>query len=708
MFRYEWKKLLHYRRGALLIALFLVAELLGLLLFTQPYDKVLEENRAVYDSYLALVEGPLTEDSREYIEGEMDRLNTVHRQMERLKTDYYSGAVTEEEFRTQFEALVGDNSAYTGFARLYRQYIFVRETEIRSFLYTGGWEVLLGNREPDYLFLLLLVFLLTPVFCQEYGSQMDQILLTQKKSSQCQWQVKVLMVLTLTAVLTAVLQLFRLGYCAVVYGLPHWEYTLQSLNSFGTTEKIMTLWQAFGLQFALKEIGYLYCAVIILFLSVFFKKFNLALMAELAILPLPLLTVSEHTAFLRVPGPWALTIGGIYLDPSVEYMDPRTNLPVTVVAEVSWQELGLILIGAALIMGLMLGYIRRKNTNYHTKSHGRKKIAALAVAALLLCGCAPAQKEVVYNSANAGWFENDNFLVFSYGLDQSLYLDKQTGQIRDFPLSAYTGETASAKGYFYEENGALYYLKSTDLHPYGGSEALQTVDVIAKMDTRTLEETVYYQWASDPSWFFGLLELPSTEESAFYIGEFFLHGEYIYYLRNSEFYRMDRFTGTYEQYMMLPNVTNLAYDGQHVYYTDNYNRLVLRNLDSGEERILEEVVADDFLLTPEGIYFLNRRDKNTLYYWDETAGEVYKLDDTPAYQLYGDKNYLWLTAIEDLSLYRVNHAGTERTKLDCPGYICCVPSGGKLYMEDYETNSIYEVDKETLQVSVLIENIREQ
>ena len=180
MFRYEWKKLLHYRRGSLLIALFLVAELQALLLFTQPYDKVLEENRAVYDSYLALVEGSLTEDSREYIEGEMDRLNTVHRQMERLKTDYYSGAVTEAEFRTQFEALVDDDSAYTGFARLYRQYIFVRETEIRSFLYTGGWEVLLGNREPDYLFLLLMVFLLTPVFCQEYGSQMDQILLTQK------------------------------------------------------------------------------------------------------------------------------------------------------------------------------------------------------------------------------------------------------------------------------------------------------------------------------------------------------------------------------------------------------------------------------------------------------------------------------------------------------------------------------------------------
>ena len=324
-------------------------------------------------------------------------------------------------------------------------------------------------------------------------------------------------------------------------------------------------------------------------------------MAGLAVLPLPLLTVSEHTDFLRIPGPWALTIGGIYLDPSVEYMDPRTNLPVTVVAEVNWQELGLVLVGASVIMGLMIGYIRRKNTNYHTKSHGRKRIAALAVAALLLSGCAQAQKEVIYNSSDAGWVENDQFLVFSYDLEHSLYLNKETGQYREFPLSAYTGETVSSKGYFYEENGSLYYLKTTKLHPHGGSEAMQTFDVIARMDTKTLEESVYYQWASDSNWFFALLELSRTEESANYIGEFFLHGQHIYYLRNSEFYRMDRFTGAYEQYMVLPNVTNLAYDGQHVYYTDNYNRLILRNLDSGKERTVEEVVADDFLLTPEGI-----------------------------------------------------------------------------------------------------------
>ena len=696
MFNYEWKKLLHYRRGAILIAVFLVAELLGILLFTQPYDKVLEANREVYDRYLAQVEGPLTQEKRDDIEAEMERLNAVHRQMGTLKSDYYTGAVTEEEYRTCFEELVDDDSAYTGFAKLYSQYIFVRENDVRSFLYTGGWEVLLGDQDPDYLFLLLLIFLLTPVFCQEYSSQMDQILLTQKRSARSQWQTKVLASLALTAILTAVLQLFRLVYCGVVFGLPDWDYSLQSLMSFGTAAKELTLGQAFLLQFALKEVGYLYCAVVILFFSVFFRKFNLSIMAGLAALPLPFLTVNSTTVFLRVPGPWALTVGSMYLNPSVEYTNASTGERTVYFAEMTWSELGILLVCAAGILALMMVYIRAKNTNYHAKAKGRRILAAATAVALLLSGCTGVQDEVIYNSNNASWFENEDYLVFSYGYGDAILIDQQTGKIRDFPLSAFGGETAFVKGYFYEEDNKLYYLKSTELNPSGGSDAVRSFDVIAELDLKTLNESVHYQWAAERSWFFGLLELPQIEDSSLYVQEFFLHGNYIYYLRNGESYRMNRFTGAYEPYLDLPNVTNIAYDGQNIYYTDSYNRLVIHNLDSGNEQTVEAVVADEFLLTPEGIYFLNRRDQNTLYYWDETAGAARKLDDTPAYRLYWDESYLWLTASEDLTLYRMNHNGTDRTKLECPGYICCVPNGDKLYTEDYETNCLYVVDKASL------------
>lgn len=68
---YEWKKLLRYRRGGWIVLVLLLAELASILLFTRPFDRNLEENRSVYNEYLAQVEGPLTPEKREWIEGEM-------------------------------------------------------------------------------------------------------------------------------------------------------------------------------------------------------------------------------------------------------------------------------------------------------------------------------------------------------------------------------------------------------------------------------------------------------------------------------------------------------------------------------------------------------------------------------------------------------------------------------------------------------------
>ncbi len=191
MWHYEWKKLLHHRRGLWLIFAFLLAELLSLLLFTQPFDSVLEENREIYDSYLSQVNGPLTPDKRTFLEAEMERLNQIHSDMEQLKLNYYAGRISEEEYRTNFNALLVDDRLYTGFSELYSQYIFVREQDNRAFLYTGGWEVLLTDQEPDYLFLLLLIVVLTPIFCEEYATRMQEILLTQKHSTRHQVATKI-------------------------------------------------------------------------------------------------------------------------------------------------------------------------------------------------------------------------------------------------------------------------------------------------------------------------------------------------------------------------------------------------------------------------------------------------------------------------------------------------------------------------------------
>lgn len=692
MFRYEWKKLLCYRKGLVLVLVFLLVQLLGIILTTKPYDKELEANRAVYDSYLGHVEGPLTSENRQWLEDEMLRLNTANMKLEQLNNNYYSGKISEEQFREKFDTLAAENADYPGFSKLYTQYIYVRETPQRYFLYTGGWEVLFGNQEPDYLYLLLLIFLVTPIFCQEYGNQMDQILLTQKRSAKYQWQTKVGVALLATAVLTAILQLFELGYCAIRFGLPHWDYSLQSLYSFGTVRKEMTLWQAFALQFALKELGYLYVTLLLLCISVLVREYAFALMAGMVILPVPFLTVNTNMVLLNIPGPWALTIGSIYLNGDGSRFSGNT---IEAVREVPWSELGQVVGVVAVIFVAMLLCIRHKNTNYHVRKRHAKALPAVLAVMLLLTGCGKETEPIYYNTKHANCFESDRYVIFDSYLSGAVMIDKQTGECYDFPMDAFQGETAVTDDFNYYEDGSLYYMKAEQQYLNGSSESAADHYALVALDLKTMKETVVYRWNQMPQWFFGLLDKESVEPGPHYVNAFFLHDGDLYYDYNGALYVMDLQSGQYELYVDPPNSTNLGYDGANIYYTDQYNRLVIRNIATGQTEALEHVVAKDFILTSQGIYFLNIRDNGTLYYWDGESPNTLKLDDTSAYGLYWDQSYCWIDTID--GLYRLNHDGSNKTKVECPGFVCCITTGSAMYMMDYIDEILYSVNKDTLE-----------
>lgn len=610
MIRYEWKKLLFGRKGWLLILVLLIAEFAATLLFTQPYDKVLETHRDVYESYLARVEGSLTEEKRTFLESEMERLNNIHQELEQLKRDYYSGAVTEEEYRNAFDLLASEDAKYTGYSRLYSQYIFVRESDDRSFLYTGGWEVLLTNQEPDYLFLLALIILLTPIFCEEYACRMHEILLTQKRSAKYQVLAKVTVALSLTFVLTVVLQVADLVYCAARFGLPDGTFSLQSLYSFGTTAKQMTLWQAFALQFGLKVLGYFYAAILILFFSVLLKKYHLTLMAGVAILPLPFLTVASSEVFLPIPGPWALTIGSIYLNGGA--------------GELGKLELLRLVLAVLVMESVMLFAIYRSNINKQRIGHTRGLAAILPCIILLsMTGCTGAEQVNYYNRSTANRYETEDYLI-SGSYEGATLTEKATGNTCDFPLHPLTGTTVSCGTTFYGEGNRVYYLKTTTHHPRAGWDTIHTYCDLVRLDLDTMVETVVYSWNEEERWFFDLLDRSDGAPDSFFVELLFIHDHDLYYVNitDSTLNRMDLSSGASEVMLSEMYAQDIAFDGTNVYYLDQYNRLVLQNLDSGELRTIDEVVAKTFLLTETGVSFQNLRDQGKTYLWDPVTGKI--------------------------------------------------------------------------------------
>lgn len=562
-----------------------------LLLFVRPYDEVLERNRAVYESYLIQVEGSLTEEKRTFLEAEMERLNAVHQELEQLKMDYYASEVSEEDYRINFDRLQPEDAKYNGFSKLYSQYIYVRESEERSFLYTGGWEKLLTDWEPDYLMLMLLILLLTPIFCEEYTCNMDDILRTQKHSAKHHVGAKLTVALCLTGILTAVVQLMELVFCASRFGLPHGDFSLQSVMSFGGSPWNLTLWEAFWVQFGLKELGYLYGAVLILFLSVLLKKFSLTLMASVALLPLPLLTMEGAESFLTIPGPWVLTVGSICLRNGV--------LPNLLIV--------------AILIALMLLFLNRRCANHQL----RRRLLPLLLVPVLLTGCAANEEPVIWNRSTASVYENGRYIVET-GMDGATLTDKESGKTYDFPLDAAVNVTVTCGSTVFGRGNEVWYLRTTTHQPNAGWDTIHTDSELVKLNLSTLTETVEFQWNEESEWFFGLLDSESTAPNSFLFDLLFVHGDKVYYIDSTEnaVMSMDLLTGQTNVILPSLNTQDLACDGENLYYLDSYNRLVIHNLNSGSIQALDEVVAKGFLLTQEGIYFQNRRDNETVYYWD--------------------------------------------------------------------------------------------
>ena len=594
MIRYEWKKLLFKRRGLGLIAAFLAAQAI-LLLFIRPYDEVLERNREVYESYLTQVEGPLTAEKRAFLEAEMERLNAVHQELEQLKMDYYSGEVSEEDYRTNFDRLQQEDAKYTGFSKLYSQYIYVRELADRSFLYTGGWETLLTVWEPDYLMLMFLILLLTPIFCEEYTCNMDDILRTQKHSAGHHVGAKLTVALCLAGALTAAVQVMELAFCTSRFGLPHGDFSLQSVVSFGNSPWKLSLWEAFWVQFGLKELGYLYCAVLILFLSVLLKKFSLTLMASVALLPLPFLTL-EPSAFLTVPGPWVLTIGSLCLRDG--------QLPSLIVV-------GLLMIGMTL-------FLHQKSSNHQL----RRRLLPCAILILLpiLAGCTNEPSSVIWNRSESNTYETERYSI-RMDYDGATLTDPADGTQMDFPLDPAANVTITCGSSIFGRGDTVWYLRTTTHQPYAGWDTIHTDCDLVKLDLTTMQESVVYQWNEDQTWFFGLLDRESTAPNSFLFELLFVHGDKVYYLDSMEYavMSMDLLTGRTDVVLSSLNSQDLAYDGENLYYLDSYNRLVIHNLYSGTKQAIDEVVANEFLLTLDGIFFQNRRANSAIYFWDDTG-----------------------------------------------------------------------------------------
>lgn len=624
--QYESRKMFRHQKGLWMILLYFVLNFAGLLLFDTPVNNDIERNREAYNQYLHQVEGKCTQKTTSFLSEEAERISKANLELQRLYSDYYDGKLTEKEFTSQIAAAEETVRYQKGFELLYEQYNGVREsTGNRWLLYTNGWDGLLSYDSLELLFVLLLLLLIAPVFCQEYESKMDELIMTEPKGARDLALNKMILVVLLICILCLLNSGMRYLFYDWKYGLPHGNYPLQSLSYFAASSREATLLGTFLEVSFSKLFGSLSLAIFILFVSVCVKKYSLTLFTCTAVILLPYYGFTLPSAKYFLPGPLGFMISTGFFRGNEYRYDAVTQEKVLVFQEIGSTAIWLLFGITLCLMITMAAIILNKYTNtWCAKKYHTNKVKSLALMLCLLIsmvtGCSAPnteQEHPLFNFEQSNTYENDNyrFFVENPNSDESTWMmeNKSTREkqrlVRN-PMQAATKVSEKIYGY----GDFIYYmqLESYETGFFSTSDHFSIVE----LDTRNFTEKVVLERNLDMNQdtFLGIGK-PSEQNIAQFksVEAFFLNDQYFYLISNEQVIRVNRVTGKTEVIIEVPVLKSLSFDGTNIYYINEKSKLMQYDVLTGKEAELYGIVTDSFLLTEKEVIFMNRLKQNKLY-----------------------------------------------------------------------------------------------
>lgn len=361
---YELKKIFYHQKGWLYVLLFLAFKIVSLTLFNMPENIEMQNEISVFSHYLDKVQGKITEQINEYMTEEADSLSQADASLQNLNNNYYDGIIDRQEYEDQLKLLQKKLVNEKGFDVIFKQYEYARENpENRYILYTNGWGGLLSQEKLDWLFYILLFLLITPIFCEEIGSNMDIMILTQKNGGRYTANFKILISVFIAVLLSVFNSCIEYIFFLNKYGLKNGTFPLQSLSYFMNCEKEISLYGAFLGISCLKIFGAVCLTIITLFLSVSIKRYSFILLINTSIIMLPFYAFSIQSIKYCIPGPLSFLIATGFFRGDEYKTDKYTNQLKLVFQEISYSRLILIMLIVIGICAGMIYRISKKNTN---------------------------------------------------------------------------------------------------------------------------------------------------------------------------------------------------------------------------------------------------------------------------------------------------------------------------------------------------------
>lgn len=661
---YEIKKMYLHQKGLLFVVMFFLSNIFILIITDRPVNSSFEESRDQYFTYLEKVEGPLSAQTEEFLLDESNTIKDAKINLDQLYDDYYDGNITEDAFTQERDHLEEILQNKDGFERIHEQYIYIRENpDQRYFLYTNGWDGLLSNETLDFLTVIVILLLVTPVFCYEFECSMDLVTLTMKKGGRQQAIHKILLVLVSISLLCLFIFGLRYLFFYFKYGLDHGDYPLQSLSYYSTTGKNVSLMKTFIFTSLIKLIGYLNFSVLILILSICIKRYALTLFTSTAIIMVPYLGMESSTVKYIFTGPLGMMLATGFFRGNLYETDLLTNeenlyfqeIPISTILIV----VSIILVVTVFFVFLLI-HINSNVWQKQTRKNGKKMTAISIMLFMILIGMTGCSTRIeseydIYNYHSYTSFQNSKYRFYVDDSDlehvRLVFEDLESGEVEDFVRTPLQSSIQILRA-VYGNDDYVYYIK----YNLDKSEFRESIDRISliKVDTRTFDEKIIYDKNIDitEEFFMGAVSF-NKEDSSFLqgINAFFLDENNIYFIGN-DIYEVKRNSGKITT-LNIPTDGNIAYDGQRIYFISERYQLSYYDTTTKSFVIIPEIIATKFFLADDEILFLNRLDQKKMYAFNLLDSTNRKVLDKTVLDFSCDEKYIYYQG-EDLLEYQMD------------------------------------------------------
>lgn len=618
---FELRKLLFHQWGTAIFLLCLLAQL-GMLLGEKPANQDALLYREGYYYYLDYVSGPYTQEKAAFLEDEAAKIAQAKAGLNTLYQEYYAGTVTEDELQNRAQSYQDILRYEDGFDVVYDQYLYICESkENRSFLDTNGWTSLLSGRILDLPLVLAVLLLSTPVFCREYACGMDQLALSAQNGRRNYVWHKVLMILMVISALCLAGAILRYCFYTIRYGLPHGNYTMQSIEAFGDSKKTLSLLQAYYFLTICRLGGAIFLSLAVLAVAALSRQYALTVLLPCALVLLPWLGLPERLQY-SAPFPLPFLLGTGFLQGDKTYTDTFTGETVTLFRELSFDKIiWLVVLSIGICLLLLWVIYRQHRTALSMRRQRSRNIVALALlVSLALSGCSSTalgtDNIICFNSHTANTYDYKGYHLYAEG--SMLWVENtDTGETTELvrnPLMD-AGQGGIGKSLFGHGNYVYYILTQNETYAgklanTTGTGAVSCFSVI-RVNLDTLEESVVYE-RQQINTVFGIdLYNGMLEESAYQACAFFLDDRKLYVLY-AGVRCIDLRTGEMTV-LNIPTSSNVAFDGRYIYYVDNRRALCRCDPDNGEIIKWSNVAVHDFCLEGDILYYIDMRKGNQLY-----------------------------------------------------------------------------------------------